>query len=151
MLRRSLLVLVSLSLIGCKGAVEDAIFGPHPINLGPAPHLILVSGADQVVQVGSELGQPVRVRLLTSTNLAMSESEVKFAFVELGVVGGGISKYTSTNSEGVAEVNFTATRVGAFTIVASFPECIKARFIFCEESVTRTSLMISGTVVAAGG
>jgi len=143
-----MLVLASLSFTACG----NGPFEIGTITLGPPPVLSVVSGNDQAVPVGSQFGQPVRVRLVSSTGVPMMGKFVKFLFIEPqpNVFGGGLSTHRGTDSDGIAEIKFTTTRVGTFTVTASYPECVKG-ILTCEESVFRTSVTVNGIVVAAGG
>lgn len=148
-----ILALVSLSITACgKGPFETPLDQLGKITLGPPPVLSIVNGNDQAVPVGSQFGQPVQVRLVSSTGVPMLGKPVKFLFIEPqpNVIGGGLSTYRDTNSDGIAEIKFTTTRVGTFTVTASYPECVKG-ILTCGESVVRTSVTLNGTVVAVGG
>lgn len=142
------LPLLFAALAGCY---SESAYTPRPVDLGPAPVISLVSGGNQTVTVGSEFGAPVRVRLTNADGTAMASTPVLFHFHEPipGRIGGGIITARTTDAEGMAEIRFTPTREGAFTVRAFREECLKPSFKICEEYVVRAEVTASGTAVAA--
>jgi len=142
-----------LLLLALAGCYAEAANGPRAVDLGPAPVIALVSGGGQTVTVGSEFGAPVRVRLTNADGSSMANTPVLFHFHEPvpGQIGGGIITSRTTDAEGMAEIRFTPTRAGSFTVRAYREECAKPSFKFCDEIVVRAEVTASGTAVAAGG
>ena len=140
-----------LALAGCFDPDPGPIIlGPLKVDLGPAPVMTLVSGANQTVPVGSEFGAPVRVRLAKADGTPMSNEPVSFHFQETmpGMGVGGIVTGERTNTEGVAEARFTPTRAGTFTVRAYFEECEELGFSTCVKVVVRAEVTVPGTAVA---
>jgi hypothetical protein len=145
--RKALAALVLLTAAACRGNEPD---GPR---LGPAPVIALVSGGGQVVEVGSEFGTPVKVRLTTAAGTPMERRYVAFDFSQPfpGTNTPLAAASILTDEAGVAEVKFTVTRVGAFTVTAYYPECVEPGFKFCERYVTRAAVTVDGTGVEPSG
>ena len=138
-----------LGLVALAGCLSEP-FAPTKVDLGPAPVIVLVSGSNQTVTVGSEFDAPVRVQLTNADGTAQANKSVLFHFLEPvpGQFGGGIITARTTDSEGMAEIRFTPTRAGSFTVRAYREECAKPSLKFCEEIVVRAEVTATGTAVA---
>lgn len=144
---QSVLILACLSLVGCGRGISD----PFAIPLGPVPKLTIISGAGQMVPLGAEA--VVRVRLRDSNGSPMAYQSVRFHYVETipNQIGGGIITARVTGKDGVAEVSFTTTHLGAFTVTADYPECVRFGGLgYCTEEVVRVKASASGTIVSPG-
>jgi hypothetical protein len=145
MLMKPLVVLFAVcSLAACKPDITD----PFEIDLGPAPTITVVSGQGQVVPLGSEA--VVRVRMLRADATPMVNTSVSFLYLETipNQIGGGTITSRPTDSDGVAELRFTTTRLGPFTVTASYSECARFYISECPEVVLRASATVTGTIVA---
>lgn len=149
--------LLAVTVIGqsaCNWFPDGLGGGTTTIQLGPAPVLTLVSGEGQTVQVGSEFPLPVRVRLTTASGEPMPNVIVAFRFMDAPIptiIGGGMITGRRTNADAIAEIKFTPTRAGTFTVRAYIEECVKSDFNGCVEEVVRAEVTVSGTAVAPGG
>ena len=124
--------------------------GTPSVDLGPAPVITLVSGGNQTVPVGSEFTAPVRVRLTNADGTSRVGTAIGFHFMEPvpGQIGGGIITGRMTDAEGVAEIRFTPTRAGTFTVRAYLEECPKPGWKTCEQIVVRAEVTVAGTATA---
>jgi hypothetical protein len=143
---RSLYALYCLALAGC-GVTE-----PKTAELGPAPILTVVSGADQTVQVHSEFGLPIRVRLTSASGTPMPNEYVGFQFDESNPHPHGILATAAlTDGDGVAEIRFTPDWPAPFNVTALFSECVKPGLFDCEQAITRATIVVRGTAVSLDG
>ena len=146
MFKRPLILIAVGLLAACKPDITD----PLKIDLGPAPTMTVVSGQGQVVPVGAEA--VVKVRLLRADGTPMANSSVTFQYLETvpNQIGGGTVTWRPTDVDGVAELRFTTTRLGPFTVTASLYECDRFYIKECPEPVVRASATATGTIVAGG-
>lgn len=118
-------------------------------DLGPAPTMSVVGGAGQNVALGAQA--VVRVKLVRSNGSPMADASIRFHFLQTvpNQVGGGSIAHRSTGLDGIAEVSFTTTSAGPFSVKAEYPECSNLFVENCGE-VVRASATITGTIAAGG-
>jgi len=141
---RTLLALTACCLTGCK----PDITGLLDKDLGPAPKMSVVSGAGQSVPLGAKA--VASVRLVRNDGSPMAGELIAFLYLETipNQIGGGSITHSTTNADGVAQWTATTTRVGPFTMTASFYECATVAFKECPNPLVRASASITGTITA---
>lgn len=136
---RALLLLSFFSLSACGGGITD----PPDIDLGPAPTMTVLSEPWNNVQRGTRA--VARVRLASPAG-ALKYSIIAYEYLETNQTV-AINTGTATDADGVAELGFTTTRVGPFTIKAWYSECARYGHFSCDKTVVRATMTITGTTV----
>jgi hypothetical protein len=115
---KALFALTACCLIGCKPNIAN----PFDFDLGPAPKMTVVSGQGQSVPLGSQA--VASVRLVRADGSPMVGEAITFLYLETipNQIGGGSSTFRITDADGVAQWTAPTTRVGPFTLTASFDE-----------------------------